>query len=109
MKLVQMTFGFEFVEQIESILDRLGLQQYVRIPMVAGRDISGKHDGSQVYPGNVTLIIATVPDDAVDPLLENIEDFRNDRKSHGHLQAIVTNVETRRGPKELRSDTPEEP
>lgn len=93
MKLVHITFHFEFADVIEGILDSHEIINYVRYPMMQGKDQDGKHYNSQVHPGSITIMQAQVEDDAVESLLEDIEKWRAGRKAHGHLQALVLGIE----------------
>ncbi len=93
MKLLHVTFPFEFTEQVERLLDNRNVQDYVRMSMAAGRDAAGKHQGTQVYPGNLTVIQAHIPDEAVDDLLDALQTFRDARKTHQTLTAAVLPVE----------------
>ena len=97
MKLVQITFHFEFSREIEQILDEQEVAHYVRVPMIEGKDDEGKHQGTQVYPGNVTLVQAMVNPDRLDDLLDALEEFRQARQTHEHLEALVLDVERRLG------------
>ena len=95
MKLLHLTFHFEFTERIEAILDAREVRNYVRIPMVPGKDRTGKHQGTQVHPGNVTIIQAQVPEDVLDGLMDDLSAFRRERQTHRHLEAIAWPVERR--------------
>ncbi|MFW6161155.1 MAG: PG0541 family transporter-associated protein [Planctomycetota bacterium] len=95
MKWLHITFRFEFADAVEAILDRHGIQDFVRSPMVEGRDCDGKHYGSQVFPGNMTVVQAHVPDETVEPLLDDLREFREAREAHRHLRAVVLPVEQR--------------
>ena len=95
MKLMHITFHFEFTEAVEAILDLHEIRDYVRIPMVAGKDAQGKHEGNQVHPGSVTLVQAQVADEAVDDVMDDLEQFRRARQTHEHLQALVLDIERR--------------
>jgi O-acetylhomoserine/O-acetylserine sulfhydrylase-like pyridoxal-dependent enzyme len=98
MKLVQITVHFEFADAIAEILDRHEVVNYVRYPMMEGRDRDGRHYGSQVFPGNTTVVAAQVPDERVDRLLGDLATFRDARHSHGHLEALVLPIERRLEP-----------
>jgi hypothetical protein len=101
MKMMHLTFHFQFVEQIQRILDENEVENYSRIAMVEGKDSSGKHEGSQVYPGNITMIFAQVPDEGLRGVLDDLSEFREARESHRHLQAAVLGIEqtlTQEGP-----------
>jgi hypothetical protein len=97
MRLVKITVPFEFTEEIERILDETGIADYVRTGMTPGRDCTGKHTGTQVHPGSLTLLDAQVPDDDVDNLLDALEEFRAARETHNPLTAVVLAVERRIG------------
>ncbi len=97
MKLVQISFPFEFTEEIERILAEREITDYLRVGMIAGHDSDGKHTGSQVHPGSLTLINAQVGDDDLDELLDDLEEFRAARQTHNSLSAVVLPVERRIG------------
>jgi hypothetical protein len=93
MKLLHVTFHFEYADAIELILDRHEITEYVRYPMVEGRDCEGKHSGTQVFPGSVSVVQAQVPEDAIDALLSDLRAFRDEKRAHAHLQAVVLTVD----------------
>lgn len=92
MKLVMITYRFEFAERIEAILDAHEIGNFVRLPMVEGADADGKHYGTQVFPGNESLVQAQVSDDALDGLLEDLRAFRDEKPAHAHVTAAVLDV-----------------
>ncbi|MFP4501678.1 MAG: PG0541 family transporter-associated protein [Candidatus Hydrogenedentota bacterium] len=93
MKLVHITVHFEFADIIAQILDRCGVETYIRHGMVEGKDSEGKHMGTQVFPGNLTVFNAHVPEDKLDPLFEDLRTFREEKTAHEHIQALVLPVE----------------
>ena len=93
MKFLHLTFHFEYQERIEAILDRHGVTDFVRYPMIEGRDCDGKHFGTQVFPGNTSVVQALVEEDTVDGLLDDVRAFRDEKQTHQHLQAAVLPVE----------------
>ena len=95
MKLVQVSFHFEYADSIDRIVEGRDVKHYVRYPQIVGYDREGKHDGSQVFPGNTAVVQAIVEDDAVDGLLEDLARFREAKRAHWHLEAIVLPVERR--------------
>ncbi len=95
MKLVAITFHFEYTAAIEAILDRHGVAEYVRFPMIEGKDAEGKHFGSQVFPGNSSVVHAQVPDEALDAVFDELGRFRDAKPAHRHLQALVLPIERR--------------
>ena len=95
MKLVQVSFHFEYADSIDRIVESRGVKHYVRHPRIAGYDREGKHDGSQVFPGNTAVVQALVEDEAVDGLLDDLARFRQAKRAHWHLEAFVLPVERR--------------
>ncbi len=100
MKLVQISFHFEYADHIERILEENEVAHFIRYPMVQGLDADGHQYGSKVFPGHITVIQARCDDEGVEALLEDLEDFRTRKKSHNHLQALVLPVDRRIGPGE---------
>lgn len=94
-KLVQIHVHFEYTEVIDAMLDAHGIAEAVRYPMMEGRDRDGKHYGTQVFPGNFTIVQAQVPADRVDALLAELDRFRRSKPAHAHLQALVMPIERR--------------
>lgn len=95
MKFMYITFQFQFSENIEEILDKHEIRDYLRVPMVESKDRDGKHFGSQVFPGSSSLIQAQVPEEKVDDIMSELKRFREEKLSHQHLEALVLPVEQR--------------
>jgi hypothetical protein len=93
MKLVLITYRFEYNEPLERILSEHGLQDFIRNPRVEGSDVDGKHYGSKIYPGHMAMVWAQVADDDVDALLEDIESFKKAKQGREHVTALVLGVE----------------
>jgi len=93
MKFLHVTFHFEYGDAIEGILDRHGIRDYVRYPMMEGKDAEGKHFGSQIFPGSTSVVQALLPDGSTEPLLGDLRRFKQEKSSHKHLQAVVLPVE----------------
>lgn len=98
MKLVIITFHFEYTDVIEAILDQIGVVDYTRFPMMEGRDSDGKHFGTQVFPGNSSVVHAQVSEQQLDALFDRLARFRNSKPAHHHLQALAVPIERRLGP-----------
>lgn len=93
MKLVQITFQVQYTDQIGEILRAIEPARWVTHSRVAGRDSDGRHEGSQAFPGSLALAQAVLPNDAVTGLLEALRTFREEKRAHRHLQAVVLPVE----------------
>lgn len=95
MKFVHITYHFEYAEQIEAILDEHEIEDYTRYGMMEGKDQKGKHFGTQVYPGNVSVVQAQVPEDRLDDLMTDLKTFKESKPAHEHLEALVLPIERR--------------
>lgn len=95
MKFVHITYHFEYAERIEDILDKHEIQDYARYGMMEGKDEKGKHFGSQVHPGNVSVVQAQVPEDQLDDLMADLKTFKESKQAHEHLEALVLPIERR--------------
>lgn len=95
MKFVQIHVHFEYTEIIDAMLDRHGVAESVRYPLMEGKDRDGKHHGTQVFPGNFTIVQAQVPEPRVDALFTDLERFRQAKPAHRHVQALVLPIERR--------------
>ncbi|MFO7820761.1 MAG: hypothetical protein R6V56_01685 [Lentisphaeria bacterium] len=92
-KFLHITFHFEYTDQVERILDDNGINDYIRVSMIEGRDCDGKHYGTQVYPGNSSVIQAVVDDDKLDAVMQGLREFKQAKNTRHHLQALVLPVE----------------
>lgn len=95
MKFVQLSYHFEYRSQVEEILDEHEIPHYVRYSMMEGKNSDGKHFGSQVHPGNVSVIEAHVPEDELDDLMDALGNFKHEKEAHEHLEAAVLPIERR--------------
>jgi len=95
MKLLHLSFHFEFSDTIEEILERHEIRDFVRYPMIHGKDREGKRFGSKVFPGNVTVVQAQIPDDKLDQVLDDLESFKQEKEAHQHIQGLVLPVDKR--------------
>lgn len=95
MKFVHVTYHFEYAGAIEEILDAHDIEDYARYPMMEGTDEKGKHFGTQVHPGNVSVVQAQVPDHDLDALMDDLKEFKESKKAHEHLEALVLPIERR--------------
>ena len=93
MKLLHLSFPFQHTEAVETILCRRPLENDVVYPRVAGRNEEGRHDGSQAFPGNLTVIQLQVMEEDLEDLLADLRAFRKTKKKHRLLQALLIPVE----------------
>lgn len=95
MKFVQINYHFEYADTIEDILDANGITDYARYSMMEGKNEEGKHFGTQVHPGNVSIVQAQVPEESLDRLMDDLKEFKEDKRAHEHLEALVLPIERR--------------
>jgi hypothetical protein len=100
MKLVMVSVHFEYTDAIADIIDRHAVDHYLVYSDIKGRDSEGFHEGSQVHPGNLTALHMRMYDKDVDALLDDLNQFRVEKKAHNHLEAMVMNIERWIGPGE---------
>ncbi|MGD2113871.1 MAG: TolC family protein, partial [Acidobacteriota bacterium] len=97
MKLVHVSVQVQYTDPVEAILAGQGLRVWARYGRIAGRDCDGRHEGSQAFPGNLTVIQAQVPDARVDAVLDALQEFRRAKRAHRHLEALVLPIERKIG------------
>ncbi len=95
MKLLFISFHFEYTDVIEEILDRHEVRNYIRHPMLESKDIDGKHFGTQVFPGNSSVVQALVEETNLQPIMKDLQSFKQAKDSQRHLQAFVVPIEQR--------------
>ena len=93
MKLLHLTHRFEFTDRIDDLLQQHDIVRFVRYPMVQGRDRDGRHNGTKVFPGSLTVVQAHVPDDRAEALAEALRKFREQKEAHRHVEGLFLVVE----------------
>ena len=107
MKLVQISFHFEYADRIEALLEQHEVPHFIRYPRVQGLDADGRQYGSKIFPGHMMVIQARFEDDQVESVLESLEEFRSDKPSHAHLEAMVIPVDQWLGPAGDQEEKPD--
>ena len=95
MKLLIVSVHFEFADTIDQVLEEYGVSHYNRYSMVEGKDRDGRHMGTQVYPGSMTVFHAQVQEQRVDGIFEALDQFRQAKEAHRHLEAMLLPIEQR--------------
>ena len=92
MKLVLMTYYVGIHNEVMGVLDGLGVCTYTRWREVDGRVSCGEpRDGSHVWPGANSALMAVVDDETAGRLLGEIERFNAGREGEG-IDASVLEV-----------------
>lgn len=94
MKSVLITFDQAHYERIVALLDRLNCRGFSYMERIQGRGsrTGDPHYGSHAWPGMCSAILAVVPDEKVDPLLDVLQNIDREAEQLG-LRAFVWNVE----------------
>lgn len=93
LKLLHCTVQYQYVDEVDDILVEHEVGDYVRHPMVQGRDADGRHRGDKVFPGNIAEFWALVPANRMPRLLEALRAFRDSSRAHAHLRAAVVSLD----------------
>ena len=93
MKLVIISYRFEFSDKIEFFLEKHNIGNFVRLSRVEASDADGKHYGTKVYPSHGSVVQAQVPEKQLKEFLTDLETFKHEEDSHKHLSALVLPVE----------------
>jgi hypothetical protein len=92
-KFLHITYHFEYTEQVEEILQRHEIRDFVRYSMVASGDRDGRHYGSKVFPGSASVTQALVADEALEDVIADLKAFRNAKDAHRHVTVTVLAAE----------------
>lgn len=93
MKLLHLTYHFEFSDRIEKVLVAHDIKNYVRLPFVESRGCDGRHNGTKVFPGHSSVVQALVPDEAAEDIMEALNEFKKGAESQRHINAILLPVD----------------
>ena len=63
MKLLMIILDESVRDEVESVLDRHGVDGYTEIPMVLGEGLTGKKLSSRLHPGANSIVFTIISDD----------------------------------------------
>ena len=63
MKLLMIILDESVKDEVESVLERHGVNGYTEIPMVLGEGLSGKKLSSRLHPGANSIVFTIIDDD----------------------------------------------
>lgn len=95
MKLVIITYRFEYQDRVEAMLRRAGVRDFLLIARAQGGDADGLHYGSQVHPGHLSQVQAQAEDQAARELLRLVGEFKQEKQAHRHVTALCLEVADR--------------
>jgi nitrogen regulatory protein PII len=94
MKAVFITFDQAHYDRIIDALNRLNCRGFTAWQQVSGRgsDQGEPHYGSHAWPSLASALITIVPDNRVEPLLNKLREFNDERPKLG-LRAFVWTID----------------
>lgn len=94
MKAVFIPYNQAFKERLITILDRMNIRGFTMWDQVQGRgsEKGEPHYGDHAWPTMNSAILAIVPAEKIDPLLERIHDLDIETENLG-IHAFVWNIE----------------
>ena len=69
-------------EQAIALLEEAGVSGYTKFSGASGRGETGRHEGTQVWPGQNTLILSAVPESLVPEVVQRLKGLHNSRPGH---------------------------
>lgn len=96
MKAVFIPYNQAFKESLMTILDRMNIRGFTMWDQVQGRgsEKGEPHYGDHAWPTMNSAILAIVPAEKIDPLLERIHDLDIETENLG-IHAFVWNIENK--------------
>ena len=89
MKMVMISYNSAINSEIMEVLDKCGIANYTKWAQVHGKGkTSGPHLGSEVWPGENSVIFAAVEDKDIEGLLKGIKNLRTQLGKEG-VKAFV--------------------
>lgn len=80
-------------DHIIGDLMELGVTGFSRFTGVSGMGAHGRREGTPVWPGMNTMLLACVPDDLSTAVIERLAALRDDRKGRVALSVFSTAAE----------------
>ena len=65
-----------------ALLEEAGASGYTKLSGASGRGETGRHEGTQVWPGQNTLILSAVPERLVPDVVQRLKGLHNSRPDH---------------------------
>lgn len=73
-----------------AALEALGIVHYTRFADISGHGETGRRDGTAIFPGLNTMIMAAIPGESVQPLVEALHEVRDSFLVTPGMKIIVT-------------------
>ena len=93
MKMVMISYNSAINSEVMEVLKKCGIENYTRWTQVQGKGkASGSHFGSEVWPGENSVIFSAMEHEKVEDLLKYIKDLRR-RLGREGIKAFVWPLE----------------
>ena len=77
MKMVMISYNSAIDSEVIDVLEKCGIENYTRWTRVQGKGrTSGRHFGSEIWPGENSVIFVAIEDKKSEDLLKCIKDLR---------------------------------
>ncbi len=93
MKMVMVSYNSAIDSEVMEALEKCGIENYTKWIRVQGKGkTSGPHFGSEVWPGENSVIFSAIEDGKIEDLLKNIKDLRTKLGKEG-IKAFIWPLE----------------
>lgn len=93
MKMVMISYNSAIESEVTEVLEKSGIENYTKWIRVQGRgNASGPHFGSEVWPGENSVIFSATEDEKLENLLRYIKELRTRLRKEG-IKAFVWGLE----------------
>ena len=80
-------------EDIERLLEECEVPGYSEIPTVLGKGATGRKLGTRAFPGSSSIYLAAVDDTCREPLVQRLENLREEHGEAEGLKVFALNTE----------------
>lgn len=93
MKLLMVICPEDRRDQVMELVETHGVHSFTELPQVVGEGVTGKHLGTQVWPGKSVLLFTVVTDEKKDELVAALKDCRKKLFPGEGMKAFVLPAE----------------
>jgi hypothetical protein len=93
LKLLYIAIEYHYTERVLDLIEQRGLKHYQHLPRVQGRDPGGRHEGSQVFPGHLALLLVPVQDEDLEAVLDDFRALRESDDQYRNMIGLVLAAE----------------
>jgi hypothetical protein len=94
-KMVLIVYEAGIDEDLQSVIERLGVPGWTKLTGATGTGRHGNRFGTQIWPGTNNLLMMALPEDRVDSVIEVLNELKTSYLKPPALQVFVLPTETR--------------